>query len=117
MGKRGYARKRDENELGIVCALLYVGASVYTLDKPVDLLVGFNGIDFQMEVKNGAQPPSWQRKTDDQVAHIAAWRGREVIVVTTIHEALKAIGISKAERDQVIFELSGKYDDYGRPEK
>ena len=117
MGGRKYARKRDENELGIVLALEMVGATVVQLDKPVDLLVGFRGIDFQMEVKNGKQPKSWQRITPDQAEHIQAWQGREVAVVTSIDHALKVIGIGHAERRQIIYELSGGYDEFGRPGK
>lgn len=117
MGKRGYARKRDENEPGIVKALELAGAMVYVLDKPVDLLVGFFGIDFQLEIKNGNQPPSWQRVTDDQAEHIFKWTGRPVTIVTNMREALEAVGVPENQADSILARLAGDFTPYGAPRK
>lgn len=93
MKKRGYARKRDANEAEIVAALERVGATVAELDKPVDLVVGYRGVNFLLEVKNGNQPPSWQRMTEDQQRFFDTWQGRAA-VVRNVDEALEAIGAS-----------------------
>lgn len=90
-GKRGFARKRDANEPEIIEALEAAGASVFVLDKPLDLLVGFRGETFLLEVKNGAQPPSWQRVTDAQREFISGWAGQYAIV-NSKESALAAIG-------------------------
>lgn len=87
----GYARKRDTNEPEIIAALEAVGATVYPMDKPLDLLVGFRGVNYLLEVKNGAQPPSWQRITDDQREFLDGWKG-QAIVVNSVDTALAAIG-------------------------
>jgi hypothetical protein len=113
--KQGYARKRDANEPGIARALELAGASVVLLDKPVDLLVGCNGIDHQIEVKNGRQPPSWQRITPDQSVHMTSWNGRDVIIVRNIQEALTAIGVPPSNAQLIGDELRGEFDEYGVP--
>ena len=115
MGKRGYARKRDDNEPGIIAALELAGASVTVLDKPVDALVGYHGIDHQMEIKNGNQPPSWQRITRDQKNHIATWQGRPVAVVNTMDQALEVIGVPAIERAVILKALADQYDEAGVP--
>lgn len=87
----GFARKRDANEPEIIAALEAAGATVFPLDKPLDLLVGFRGQTFLLEVKNGAQPPSWQRVTPAQSSFIARWAGHYAIV-NSPQAALDAIG-------------------------
>ena len=46
------AARRDDNEKAIVEALRAVGATVYYLDEPCDLLVGMNNKTLLMECKN-----------------------------------------------------------------
>lgn len=90
------AAKVDRNQSEIVGALRAVGASV----KPMhavgqgfpDLAVGFRGINYHLEVKDGSLPPSARGLTPDQIKHHAEWRG-QVAVVTSAKEALKAIGV------------------------
>lgn len=67
-GLRRYRNKRDANEPAIVEALQKVGALVFRLDKPVDLLVCFRGQVFLVEVK---MPKG--RRTKDQEEFHAAW--------------------------------------------
>ena len=82
------AAKRDANEEAIVRALEAVGASVERLSaKGVpDLLVGFRGATYLLEVKMPAG-----RLSSDQVAWHAAWRG-QVSVVRCEADAYAAIG-------------------------
>ena len=89
-GYRGRKKKRDANEPEIVAALEAIpGVMVIPLDRPVDLLVGYNGINHLLEVKN---PEGKNRLEPDQLEFIHDWPGREVVVVRTVDEALNAIG-------------------------
>jgi hypothetical protein len=91
-------RKRariDQNHAEIVDALRKVGCSVLSLapmgDGCPDALVGFRGVDQLMEIKNGALPASRRVLTADERDFIANWRGRPVIVVNSVSEALAAV--------------------------
>ena len=80
--------KRDKNEPEIINTLIHAGASVERLSLPnvPDLLVGFRGNNYLMEVKslNGSL------KTDQATWH-QAWHG-QVIVVRSPYQALQVIG-------------------------
>ncbi|MDX5416058.1 MAG: hypothetical protein LPK88_07030 [Alphaproteobacteria bacterium] len=56
-----------------------------------DLLVGFRGANYLIEVKDGAKPPSARRLNDRQKEWHEAWRGG-VFVVASTEEALAVIG-------------------------
>jgi hypothetical protein len=88
-----YAKARDTNEAEIVRELRAVGATVVLLDQPVDLLVGFRGRNFLLEVKQPIGPrggSSHSALTSDQIEFFQLWRG-EVIVVRSPEAALQAI--------------------------
>jgi len=93
------AARRDANEDEIVRALRAAGASVCLLsmkDVP-DLLVGFRGANFLLEVKQegrrGASIKSIHAElSDDQAAWHETWRGLTPVVVRNTAEALAAIG-------------------------
>lgn len=90
-----YASKVDANQAAIVAELRQVGASVlhlHTLGKGApDLLVGFRGVNFLVEIKDGDKPPSAQKLTPDEQRFHDNWRGQRV-VVRTADEALRTIG-------------------------
>lgn len=90
------AARVDANQSAIVEALRVVGCTVQPLHAVgqgvPDLLVGYQGQNLLIEVKDGSKPPSRQRKTDDQVIWHDAWRG-QVVVVRNVKEALEAVGI------------------------
>lgn len=90
------AAKVDANQSEIVAALRAVGASVQPLHAVgggcTDLAVGFRGVNYMIEVKDGDKPPSARKLTPDQVTWHEAWRG-QVCVVKSVEEALEAIGI------------------------
>jgi len=46
-----YNAKRDANEPGIIEVFERMGISVFRLDRPVDLLLGYNGLNYLVEVK------------------------------------------------------------------
>lgn len=91
---RKYAAKRDGNEKAIIQALTHVGASVTQLSAKgiPDLLVGFRGETYLFETKN-----KYGKLTDDQIAFMDTWRGKPVVIVKTVKEALDAIGVISFE--------------------
>ncbi|MFL9582384.1 hypothetical protein [Stenotrophomonas sp. AB1(2024)] len=89
------AARRDENHAEIVAGLRKSGCDVVDLGAVgngcPDLLVRRCGRLILIEVKDGAKPPSERRLTPDQVKFHALW-GDSVVVVTSLTEALSAIG-------------------------
>ena len=84
----GQVRKRDTNEPAIVAALEQVGAVVFRLNAPgcPDLLVGWRGTWLPMEVKT---PTGTLTRLQ-----WASWQGNPYPIVTTVQEALFAMGIT-----------------------
>jgi hypothetical protein len=106
MPLRHHAELRDSNEPEIVTALEAVGASVTRLgSKGVpDLLVGYRGETFLLEVKHvdakgktvrrwsGGKKPDERGLTEQQQTWWATWTGKPPVIVRTPEEALRAIG-------------------------
>lgn len=92
MRKRG---KIDANQPVIVRDLRKVGASVCSLSDMgngcPDLIVGFRGKNYLIEVKDGDRKPSERKLTDDERAWHGGWVG-QVAVVENTREALAVIG-------------------------
>lgn len=88
----------DGNHQEIVEGLRGVGASVQslaTIGKGCpDILVGFRGVNYVMEIKDGNKPPSARKLTPDEKKWHFDWRG-EVHVVESLQEALWTIGVVK----------------------
>jgi hypothetical protein len=88
--------KIDTNQPEIVKALRQVGASVSTLHRVgegcPDLLVGYRGDNFLLEVKDGKKVPSKRKLTEDEKVWHGLWRGKVSIVESEL-DALAAIGI------------------------
>lgn len=88
------AAKTDRNQAEVVDALRQVGASVQSLAATgkgcPDLLVGYRGINYLMEVKDGDKVPSARELTIDQKHWHSLWRG-SVYVVKSVDEALKIL--------------------------
>lgn len=95
------AAKVDANHAEIVSALRSVGASVQSIAMVgggcPDLLIGYAGLSFVLEIKDGAKPPSRRELTPDEAAWHAAWRGHAA-VVTSVDEALREIGVTDCGR-------------------
>lgn len=89
------ASKIDVNQPQIVRALRDVGATVQVLSHVgkgcPDLMIGFRGRNFLLEVKDGDKPLSRQSLTRDEQHWHATWQG-EVIIVNSVENALQAIG-------------------------
>lgn len=89
------AAKIDRNQPEIVAALRSIGATVEILSAVgkgcPDILVGYRGQNYLLEIKDGLKPPSQRQLTKDQVPWHEIWQG-QVAVVTNIDEATAAIG-------------------------
>ena len=84
--------KRDENEREVIVALETCGASVEQLsgrDIP-DLLVGFQGRDYTVEVKHPKTPKSKAKRlerSEGQAEWAKRWRGAKSVVLRSAGEA------------------------------
>lgn len=94
MRRRG---RVDANHAEIVATLRAVGATVQSLAAcgggVPDLLVGYRGETFLFEVKDGTKKPSARRLTNEEVNWHTLWSGRRVMVVTSVRDALAAVGV------------------------
>lgn len=90
------AAKIDDNQPEIVKALRKAGCSVCLLHAVgqgcPDLLVSRAGVNYLLEVKDGAKPPSAQKLTPDQVKFHTDWRG-QIAVVNSVEQAFKILGL------------------------
>lgn len=91
-------RKRarvDDNQKQIVDALRKAGASVQSLatigNGCPDLLVGFRGTNYVIEVKDGSKCPSKRILTPDEEIWSIKWDG-SYYVAHSVDDALKIIG-------------------------
>ena len=88
------AAKIDANQTEIVKALRSVGASVQSLASTgkgcPDLLVGFRGVNWLLEIKDGQKVKSERKLTDDQVVWHQTWRGK-VYIVESVDQALNLL--------------------------
>lgn len=88
------AAKVDSNQGEIMKALRKLGASVQPLHGVgmgcPDLLVGFRGANFLMEIKDGDKVPSKQRLTSWQEKWHRVWDG-QACVVTCPEDAIAVL--------------------------
>lgn len=95
------AAKVDANHGDIVKALRNYGASVQSLatvgSGVPDLLVGVDGRNVLLEVKDGSLVPSRRKLTPDEFAWHQSWRGEPVIVVYSATDALSKLAIDSRE--------------------
>ena len=92
------AARTDANQSAIINALRGVGASVQDLSRVgqgcPDLLVGFRGRNWLLEVKDGSKNASDRKLTSDQMTWHRIWSGQKAVVMNE-DEALRAIGAIK----------------------
>ena len=89
-----YARRVDSNHAKIARGLIAIGCLVHDTSAAgggfPDLVVGFRGRIFLIEIKDGDKPPSARQLTTDQAHFHKRWRGL-VHVVTSLDEAIKVV--------------------------
>lgn len=85
-----HRNKPDTNQAEIVAALRGIGAVVFLIGQPFDLLVGFRGTLTLMEIKN---PDGRNKLGASQEADILSLSlvGVEVHVVRSVEEALDSV--------------------------
>ena len=100
VSKLRLAAKVDRNQPEIVEALRLVGATVQPLHAVgkgcPDLAVGFRGVNYLIECKDGEKSPSRRVLTPDQVEFHTTWRG-QIAVANSVKEALQIIGAWRGE--------------------
>jgi len=92
---RGTQRCRvDENQSAIVSVFRKAGCSVFPTHSVgkgfPDLVLGFNGWNVLVEVKDGSKSPSKQKLTADELAFFHTWKGT-VHIVTCDSEAIALV--------------------------
>lgn len=92
MSLNRYATRRDTAEPPIIAALEQVGAEVWALDGPCDLLVRFRTVWHLLEVKTGRGKKSSIVKDRRQAKQRAFIESTNTPIVRTPIEALRAIG-------------------------
>jgi hypothetical protein len=92
------ARRVDANQAAIVLALRQVGASVQHLHTvgqgAPDILCGFRGANYLMEIKNPGVDAAHRRLTVSETAWHQGWGG-QIAIVYTIEDALRVIGATE----------------------
>lgn len=81
------AAKRDIAEPAIVDALKRVGFSVLRMDQPVDLLTGFRGVTYLVEVKSGSKGYA-KALNENQKTFAAQWNGSPVFILRSADDAI-----------------------------
>jgi hypothetical protein len=85
------AARVDANAIQVVSALRAAGAYVWIIGLPVDLLVGFKGHTFLMEIKDGPK----KRFTKLQTDFFNNWSGSTLCRVDGPEAALRMIEVVK----------------------
>lgn len=86
----------DANQKEIVEALRRCGASVLItsqLKNCFDILVGYNGVNYMVEIKDGNKPPSQRQLTKGERKFCDEWKGGKYYIIESIEDALKMIGV------------------------
>ena len=86
--------RTDANHTAVVDALRSIGASVRSTasigDGFPDLAVGFRGMNFLLEIKDGSKSPSRRTLTDEEQQFAIEWRGHYA-VVTSAEQAVDVV--------------------------
>ncbi len=77
---RGHNARVDDNQKGIVKALREVpGISVVSIGKPLDLLVGYAGQTFLIEIKNPDGKDKRGQSWKNQLKFMQEWHGQSAV--------------------------------------
>ena len=85
------AARVDANQTQIVSALRAAGAYVWIIGLPVDLLVGYKGHSFLVEIKSTSK----KRFTGLQADFFKNWSGSTLARIDCPEAALRMIGVVK----------------------
>jgi hypothetical protein len=84
-----YAARVDKNQQDVVKALRDAGCYVYVIGLPVDLLVGYNGQTYLVEIKDGPKKALTRLQQD----FFGNWIGGGLHRIESPDEALRMIGV------------------------
>jgi hypothetical protein len=87
------AARRDVGEKEIVEALRTRGATVYYLDDPCDLLIGYNNKTMLMEVKNPNSAYGKKGFNENQQHFAENWKGGPFCLVDSPDSALRMLNL------------------------
>ncbi len=91
------AAKIDANQPAIVRALRSIGATVHSLAAVgrgcPDIVVGWHGVNYLLEIKDGDKIPSKRVLTPLEQEWHDKWRG-EAYVVESVDDALNVLGVN-----------------------
>lgn len=85
MSLNRYAKRRDNNEKEIIEEFTRHGFTVFQLDRPLDLIVGYNKVNYLIEIKSKKN-----KLTDPQTDFIKEWKG-QYFVCKTVSQANRFI--------------------------
>lgn len=85
------AARVDANQTQIVSALRAAGAYVWIIGLPVDILVGYKGQTFLVEIKDGPKKTLTKLQQD----FFANWCGGTLCRIDNAEDALRMIGFTK----------------------
>lgn len=84
-------KRTDANQTAIVSAFRKLGATVSitsALGKGFpDLVVGYRGQNFLVEIKDGSKLPSAQKLTPDETKWHETWRG-QITIIRSVDDVL-----------------------------
>jgi hypothetical protein len=86
-----HAKRVDANQDAIVATLRAAGAYVWIIGLPVDLLVGYKGHTFLVEVKTTSKKPLTALQAD----FFQSWSGGTLARIDSPDAALRMIGVLK----------------------
>ncbi len=84
-----YASRVDANQAEVVAQLRAANAYVWVIGLPVDLLVGYNGQTFLVEIKNGPSKALTRLQQD----FFGNWIGGSLHRIDGPEDALRMIGV------------------------
>jgi hypothetical protein len=106
----------DANQKEIVEAFRKLGATVLHLHQIgqgcPDILVGYQGSNYLVEIKDGAKSPSHRKLTDDQKTFHSKWNG-QVCIINSINEIkplLNNKNMTTLSREELIENLLIAFD-------
>jgi hypothetical protein len=85
------AARVDANQAQVISALRAAGAYVYIISLPVDLLVGYKGKTYLVEIKDGPKKTLTRLQQD----FFGNWCGGGLHRINNADEALNMIGLVK----------------------
>ena len=86
-----HAARVDANQAEIVAALRDAGASVYLIQLPVDLLVGYGGKTALVEVKNPNSRYGRAGANANQASWLEHWKGGTAAVIDSVEAAQRLL--------------------------